>query len=126
MTAAPVRQTEAEIQHGILLALGARPNLRVWRANTGVAKDPLSGRLVRFGTPGQADVLGVLAPGGRLLAIECKSTTGRLTDDQAAWGRMVQAMGGVYVVARSVQDAVRAVDAAAFQPSDPSPSSNHA
>lgn len=110
---------EVEIQQAILLALGARTDLRVWRNNVGVAVGA-NGRPIRFGVPGSADICGLLAPSGRFLGIEVKAPGGRLRPDQEAWGAMVQRFGGLYVVARSVEDAVRAVDAALKESKDAS------
>lgn len=97
---------EREILHSILVAWGAHPRLRIARVNTGAAM--IRGRLVRFGVPGTADVVGLIAPTGRMLMIECKTATGRQRDAQIAMQRTVTRFGGLYVVARSLAD----VDAA--------------
>lgn len=102
--------TEAELQSRILLALGQRPDVRIWRNNVGAAQ--VDGRFMRFGLPGSADLIGIVRPSGRLLAVEVKSRTGRLTQAQKTFGRVIEAFGGIYVVARSVEAAVAAVDAA--------------
>lgn len=93
---------ESNVVHDILRDWGAHPRLRIWRQNTGAAT--LNGRLVRFGTPGAADIQGVLRPAGRFLAIECKSATGKQREQQVKWQRMVEDHGGLYVIARSVAD----------------------
>lgn len=100
--------TEAQIQHAILKAWGAHPRLRIARVNTGAAKVGNPPRLVRFGVPGTADICGVLAPTGRLVMIEVKTAKGRQRDAQVVMQRVVTSMGGLYVVARSLDD----VDAA--------------
>jgi hypothetical protein len=97
---------ERDVQHAILRAWGAHPRLRIARVNTGAAM--VKGRLVRFGVPGTADICGVIAPAGRFLAIEVKSTSGKQREAQKTFQRVVEAMGGLYVLARSVSD----VDAA--------------
>ena len=97
--------TEHEVQQAILARLGAVPGLLVWRNNTGAVKVD-GGRLVRFGALGSADVLGVSAPLGRLVALEVKSRAGRSSDLQARWGKAVADLGGVYLVVRSVDEAV--------------------
>ncbi len=104
--------SEAQIQHAILLALGCREDLRVWRQNTGCARSPKTGRLVRFGVPGWADIGGVLFPTGRLIQLEVKGPKGRQSPEQKAWEQMVTRFGGFYRVVRSVEEAVRAVEAA--------------
>lgn len=75
-----------------------------WRNNSGAYKTP-DGRYIRFGEPGAADIL-ALHPGsnGRLIAIECKSTTGRQKPEQRAWEAKIRQYGGVYILARSVDD----------------------
>jgi hypothetical protein len=103
-------QRESDLLQRVLLALGSRPDCRLWRNNTGKLPDPRFGRWVSFGLKGSADILGILR-GGRFLAIETKTATG-LRPEQRAFRDMVTAMGGLYVVARSVDDAVGAVEAA--------------
>lgn len=80
---------------------------RVWRNNTGVLKDS-RGVPVRFGLAvGSADLVGIVGPYGRFLAIECKAPDGRLTPEQTAWLQTVRDFGGIAEVARSVDDAHR-------------------
>jgi hypothetical protein len=96
---------EHEIQQRILLAIGSLPGLRVWRNNSGALIDE-RGKLVRFGLQGSADILGIIAPSGRFLGIEVKSATGRQTPQQKNFQSMVESMGGVYILARSVEEAM--------------------
>ena len=79
----------------------------VWRNNTGAlkAKDE---RLVRFGKPGSSDILGIM-PGGRFIAVECKSENGKLSDKQKAFLEEVERLGGLAIVAKSVDDVIDAV-----------------
>ena len=73
-----------------------------WRANQGAI--PCKGGYRRFtGLLGVSDVLGCL-PGGRLLAVEVKSPTGRLRPAQAVFLDTVRTLGGLAIVARSVAD----------------------
>ena len=90
---------EKELQNAILRAFGTIS--RFWRANTGVAQ--IGKRFVRFGSPGQADLTGIL-PDGRRLEVEVKSATGRQTRDQKSFQRMIEKFNGVYVLARSVEE----------------------
>ena len=92
---------EKELQNEILRTFGTIPRLRIWRANTGVAQ--IDKRFIRFGIPGQADLTGIL-PDGRRLEIEAKSPTGRQSDDQKNFQRMIEKFDGLYVLARSVDD----------------------
>jgi hypothetical protein len=74
----------------------------VWRNNTGALRDKKN-RPVFFGKTGSSDILGVL-PGGRFIAVECKAPKGRLSDRQIAFLNEIERMGGVAVVAKSVDD----------------------
>lgn len=98
--------TEREVLHSILVAWGSHPSLRIARVNTGGAT--IRGRFVRFGVPGTADICGILAPTGRLIMIECKAATGKQREAQVTMERVVTQFGGLYVLARSLED----VDAA--------------
>jgi hypothetical protein len=77
-----------------------------YRQNTGAAEyQDKTGkrRFVRYGKPGASDIVGVL-PGGRFLAVECKAPGGRISEHQARFLRDIERMGGVAVIARSVED----------------------
>lgn len=67
-----------------------------FRNNSGCLPDA-SGRPVRFGKVGSADILGLLPPRGRLLAVEAKAPGGKLTDAQREFLEGVRAAGGVAV-----------------------------
>lgn len=97
-----------------MLALGQRADLRLFRANVGVAKDQRTGGIVRFGTPGQPDLMGILTVQGVgvWIGIEVKTATGRQSEAQVKYQQMVERQGGVYLLCRSVEDAVRGVDQA--------------
>ena len=102
---------EKRLQNEILRAFGTKRWMRLWRANTGVAQ--IGSRVVRFGVPGQADLTGIL-PGGVRLEVEVKSDRGRQTEDQRNFQRMIERFGGVYVLARSVDDVERALRLAGY------------
>lgn len=101
--------TEAELQAEILLAVGLRPDCRIWRNNTGVGRSLSGQRVIRFGLVGSADLLGILR-GGRFLAVEVKTKRGRQSKAQRNFQRMIESMGGVYVLARDVQTVVDVID----------------
>lgn len=104
----PDRAAETEIMHAIMVALSERGAL-VWRQNVGVAITR-SGAHVRFGVVGMADI-GVIYR-GRAIQIEVKRPRrGKQSDAQHAWERaVIQRGGGIYVLARSVEDALGALD----------------
>lgn len=75
-----------------------------WRVNTGAYKHPESGQYIRYGLPGCSDILGITRGGtGRLLAIEAKATSG-LSAQQQRFKERIEENGGLYIVARSVDD----------------------
>jgi len=109
--------SEQTIQQNIRLALGTRPDLRLFRNNTGTLKDQ-HGRPVQFGLcKGSADLIGwrtvTITPDmvGQQVAvftsIEVKTPTGKLRPEQQQWLNVVQANGGIAGVARSVMDALQ-------------------
>jgi hypothetical protein len=97
---------ESDTQHEILLAWGAHPRLRIARINTGAAV--IGRRLVRFNPLGTPDLVGLLSPTGRFVGIEVKSGTGKQRKEQQTMQRVIEAFGGLYVLARSVDDVDRA------------------
>ena len=98
---------ERTIKAAILVRL-SQLGCFAWNNPTGVAVPLGQKHAVRYGNPGAPDVLAIV-PGGRLLAVECKSARGRQRPEQRAWQLRCEAVGGVYVVARSVEDVERAV-----------------
>ena len=116
-----VANAETTLQQQIRLALGTRPDLRLYRNQVGSLPDPRTGRLVTFGLArGSADLIGwrtvTITPEmvGQQVAvftsIEVKTPTGRLVPMQASWLGVVQGAGGIAGVARSVEDAVRIIE----------------
>ena len=125
---------ESEIQRAVHERLGARPDARLWRQSTGVgipmsaaqllirvAEHARAGdygtaralapraleaaqRVIRFGIEGGADLSGILA-GGRRLEVEVKSERGRQSEEQVAFQRMIERFGGLYILARSAEEA---------------------
>lgn len=84
-----------------------------WRNNSGAVKyKNASGasRFLRYGKVGSADIIGWM-PDGRFLGVECKTTTGRLSEAQKVWLAELRKAGGVAVVARSVDDLIEAMAA---------------
>jgi hypothetical protein len=99
--------TETALMRAILVALNQVPDALFWRVNVGLATAP-DGRKTRYGLPGQADIAGVLR--GRHVEIEVKTPTGSQSRQQIRWQRAVERAGGTYVLARSVDDALSALD----------------
>lgn len=100
---------EAAIQSAILREWGSHPRVRLWRANAGRALVPTAAgtlRPVTMNVVGCADLIGWAAVNGHavFLAIECKAPSGRIRASQAAFLGALTRMGGIAIVARSVDD----------------------
>jgi hypothetical protein len=92
---------EAVVVAQILEKWGAHPEFHIRRNNSGALLDRY-GRLVRFGLPGSGDLEGFLAPRGRFLSVECKTSVGEQVKLQRNYQAMVERRGGLYIVARSL------------------------
>lgn len=66
--------------------------------------------MVKFGTPGAADLSGILIDGTRI-EIEVKTATGRQSKQQQAFQAMIERFGGIYILARSADDAEAQINA---------------
>jgi len=98
--------SEREIQNEILERLLLIPGIFAWRANVGAIKR--YGRFVRFGYVGQGDISGVL-PNGRRLEIEVKTKDGVLSEEQIKFGQRINEAGGLWILARSADEAIARV-----------------
>jgi hypothetical protein len=76
-----------------------RAGARAWRFEVGTFADLRTGQPHHIGVKGMSDILG-LCRGGRFLSIEVKTGNATRTAGQLAWARMVEALGGLYVLAR--------------------------
>ncbi len=94
---------ESDIQAEVRLALGADPDLVLFRNNIGVGE--VRGTKIRFGVggPGGADLIGLYR--GQFVAIEVKTPIARQSDEQKTFEQLVRRKGGIYVVLRSADDA---------------------
>lgn len=99
--------TEARIQSEILLRLGSRPDVVLWRNSVGVAV-PMSGDSPqRYGQVGSPDLLGSVTVRGVAVAlgVEVKTATGRVRPEQERWIAGHLARGWIVFVARSADEA---------------------
>jgi len=106
--------SEAAILRAIQLELGSMFDVRVLRNNVGKARDPSTGQVVQFGTPGMTDLL-VLLLGGAVIWMEVKSETGKLRPDQETFRDVVQRLGHRWCVVRSAGEARNIVEHALWQ-----------
>ena len=94
--------SEHEIQQRIRLACG-RGTVRLWRNNTGALVDQ-QGRFVRFGLcKGSSDLIG-------LRSLEVKTESGTVSTEQRAFLQLVQQLGGLGAVCRSIEEARTVLD----------------
>lgn len=92
--------SESEIQAQVLNYLDTqRHRIYAWRNQTGQL-----GR-IRFGCPGSADIIAVMAP-GLFVGIEVKTPEGKQSPGQKAWAKRVENLGGLYWLVRSVEDVI--------------------
>lgn len=97
---------EAAVQRLVMAHLNTIPGVKVWRMNVGKAL--MRGRWVQFGVPGQADVSGAMHH-GRRLEVELKALRGRQWPEQKAWQREMEALGALYIMPRTLEEAVTPV-----------------
>ena len=100
---------ESQVLAGVLAYLETRGDFMFWRQNTSAGYAP-SGQFMRSNMRGVADIVGVLAPTGRFIAIEAKREVGgRSSEDQVRFQKNVEAHGGLYVLANGIQSVVDAL-----------------
>lgn len=92
--------THSDLVNAILLAVS--PLGIAWNNPTGALK--VEDRFIRYGCPGSPDILGCIR--GRFVGIEAKVGADRQSAKQANFASAVRAAGGIYILARSVDDAL--------------------
>lgn len=120
--------SETETLKKVMLKLGAENWLKIWRNNTGQAwqgkrfglkrgtrvVDEMGRSIVvepgdimikgahpvNFGLAGSGDIAGIIAPAGIMIYIETKYGRYKQTEQQKRFAKMIQDMGGIYIVAR--------------------------
>lgn len=90
----------------ILVFVTSLPHAFFVRANTGAGRD-INGRVVRFNVVGTPDIIGCYR--GQFVGIEVKSATGRQSIDQQRYQAALTGAGGLYILARSVEDAYNGI-----------------
>lgn len=117
-------KSEKAILNEALVAVSALPRTLVYRNNSGAAwqgkqvearigemirVEPgmmilRDARPVRFGLTGSGDIMGVVD--GQAASIEIKDATGKQSTEQHNFERAWTKAGGIYVLARSSEDAI--------------------
>ena len=104
---------ESVLMAEIMLAMSDM-GLLVWRQHVGTYRPIHGGAPIKIGLTGMSDI-GAIVPKivtpkmvgttiGLAVQVEVKTATGRESEAQATWGRVVRNKGGIYVLARSVDD----------------------
>jgi hypothetical protein len=91
--------THTDLVNEILLQVS--PLGLFWKNNTGVLRDR-DDRPVKYGLPGSSDILGCVK--GRFIGIEAKVGRDRQRENQSFFALAVRNAGGLYILARSVDD----------------------
>lgn len=110
-----------ETQNPALLAVGARPDVLVWRQQSGLFRafdNP--DRIVRIGQPGMADSAMIVAVTitpdmvGKTIGVavqpEFKTLKGGQRENQQRWQIAVEKRGGIYELVRSADQMVDLVE----------------
>lgn len=103
---------EQDLVNACLAFLQLR-GIPAWRQNQGAVAGTYSGRrrFVRFcSAKGVSDVLGILPPAGRMLAVEVKQPGRKPTPDQAAFLEQVRRAGGLGVVVHDLAELQAALE----------------
>jgi 5-methylcytosine-specific restriction endonuclease McrA len=96
-------QSEAKILGKIMVSITHIDGAMFWRNNTGSVPTP-HGTMISFGLIGSPDIIGVYR--GKAVGIEVKTQTGRLNENQKNFRKRWELSGGVYIIARSPEDAL--------------------
>lgn len=91
---------ESDIQSSIIQYLTLK-HVFHYRNNTGAFRTERGG-FYKFGEVGSPDIICVVL--GRFIGIECKTPTGKLSDNQLDFKERLEEAGGMYIVARSLDD----------------------
>jgi hypothetical protein len=102
-----------DVLNPVLRYLATQTDVLTFRIHTGAARTD-SGRVIRFGVVGSADIWCILtvAGSGRSVFIETKTEMGRQSEQQRNFEASVLRHGAVYILARSVDDVAAGLDGA--------------
>lgn len=92
---------EHELQNLIIEYLEAK-GIYAWRSNVGRKKN------MHFGKKGSADITGITKK-GRRLEIEVKSPTGKQSEEQIEFERMIRQNKGIFILAKSIEDVIKVI-----------------
>lgn len=96
-----LKELEKDVQRTILDWLELK-RIFHYRNNTGAFKDAGTGAWYKFGAVGSPDI--IVVKDGKFIGIECKSTTGKQSDNQKEFQLALELAGGRYVLAHSLDE----------------------
>lgn len=101
--------THSELVAAIREALGKDPRVVLWTNPVGEAKTSRGAHVTYGLAKGSSDLIGILRPSGRFVALEVKTGAAVATKDQRLFLALVRGAGGVAAIVRSVDDALLAI-----------------
>lgn len=103
-----------KLKRDILITLGCRPDVLVENSPTGKFRHIYRKEVIAIGASGRPDITGtrklpiVTGNGvqytGQSFAVEVKTGSAKLSTQQKRWRDRFESLGGLYVLARSVED----------------------
>ena len=96
------KEKEGDLVRAILDYLHYK-NIICWRNQSGAVVTN-TGHFVRFSRMGVSDIIAVQPETGKVVCLECKTKTGRVTPYQQEFINDVKKAGGIAGVVRSVED----------------------
>ncbi len=96
----PRKNPHTDLVNTTLIMLHKLLDGRYWKNNTGGLRTPTT--FIKYGLLGSTDILGIC--NGRMVCIEIKTGTGRLSEDQKMFKSMILDNGGIHATIRSVED----------------------
>jgi len=105
---------ETPLLNEILVTVSRLPGVRAWRANAGTAWVRVGGgnmRPIQVNVPGCPDIIGWMTVNGLavFLGIEVKTAGVAMRETQESFQKALTSYGGIYIIARSVDDAVNGI-----------------
>jgi hypothetical protein len=94
--------SEGDILTQSLQTLKLFKSVKAWRCNSGTVK--VGARYVHLAPKGTPDIVGYIAPSGRMFGIEIKSDTGKVKPAQREWMNGARAAGVLVAVCRTAQE----------------------
>lgn len=106
-----INKSESRIQSEILVEMNKRGH-RLWRGNAGKIQDARTGMWIKLMPKGFPDTFGFRSDDGKFIALEIKTPTGRLSEDQKRFRDFAETQPIIYGVVTSAEEAIQIVEGA--------------